>query len=191
MVMKPEPLFRAVEHTLELRGDRPMAETGVPVVLLSPQGRPFTQRIACELSRQERVVLICGRYEGVDERVRRHLITDEISIGDYVLSGGEIPAMVIVEAVTRLLPGALGDPGAVFEDSHMEGLLEYPHYTRPALYRGWPVPDVLLSGNHALVVQWRREEALRRTFDRRPELLNRAALSEKDKDFLRGLGADL
>jgi tRNA (guanine37-N1)-methyltransferase len=191
MVMKPEPLFRAVEHTLGLQGDRSMAESGVPTVLLSPQGRPFTQQIACELSRQERVVLICGRYEGVDERVRQHLITDEISIGDYVLSGGEIPAMVIVEAVTRLIPGVLGDPGAVFEDSHMEGLLEYPHYTRPPVYRGWPVPDVLLSGNHALVVQWRREEALRRTFQRRPELLSRAKLSEKDKDFLRGLGADL
>jgi tRNA (guanine37-N1)-methyltransferase len=136
-------------------------------------------------------VLICGRYEGVDDRVRQHLITNEISIGDYVLSGGEIPAMVIVETVTRLIPGVLGDPGAVFEDSHKEGLLEYPHYTRPAVYRGWPVPEVLLSGDHARVVQWRREEALRRTFERRPELLSRAKLSEKDKEFLRDLGADV
>jgi len=160
-------------------------------VLLTPQGRPFTQQIACELARQDQIVLVCGRYEGVDERVRRHLITDEISIGDYVLSGGEIPAMVVVEAVTRLIPGVLGDPGAVFEDSHMGGVLEYPHYTRPAVYRGWAVPDVLLSGNHALVVRWRREEALRRTLERRPDLLDDARLSEQDREFLRSLGADV
>jgi len=191
MVMKPEPLFRAVEHALDAGGCQPAEDSGATVVLLTPQGRPFTQQIACELARQDQIVLVCGRYEGVDERVRRHLITDEISIGDYVLSGGEIPAMVVVEAVTRLIPGVLGDPGAVFEDSHMGGVLEYPHYTRPAVYRGWAVPDVLLSGNHALVVRWRREEALRRTLERRPDLLDDARLSEQDREFLRSLGADV
>jgi len=188
MVMKPGPIFRAVEIILGLQDP---AETGASVILLSPQGMPLTQQMACELSRREHLVLICGRYEGVDERVREHLITDEISIGDYVLSGGEIPAMVVVEAVTRLIPGVLGDPGATFEDSHMEGLLEYAHYTRPAEYRGWEVPEVLLSGNHTLVVQWRREQALRRTLERRPELLRKARLSERDMEFLRSLGADV
>lgn len=191
MVMKPEPIFTAVEHVLGSRDRKSVTEIGSHVVLLSPQGRPFTQQIACELSGREQVVLICGRYEGVDERVREHLITEEISIGDYVLSGGEIPAMVVVEAVTRLIPGVLGDPGATFEDSHREGLLEYPHYTRPAVYRGWEVPPVLLSGNHALVVRWRREQALRRTFERRPELLLKASLNEGDREFLRRLGADV
>jgi tRNA (guanine37-N1)-methyltransferase len=184
MIMKPEPIFRAVEAVLDLEeGQRP--ET--PVILLSPQGRTFTQSVARELSRHPRLVLICGHYEGVDERVRQFLATDEISIGDYVLTGGEIPAMVIVEAVTRLVPGVLGDPGATFEDSHAEGLLEYPHYTRPYLFRDRPVPEVLLSGNHAEVVRWRRREALRRTFERRPDLLAKARLSQADREFLRHL----
>jgi len=191
MVMKPGPIFRAVEHVLSPQGQQAVAEASASVILLSPQGMPLTQQMACELSRQDHLVLVCGRYEGVDERIREHLITDEISIGDYVLSGGEIPAMVVVEAVTRLIPGVLGDPGATFEDSHVEGLLEYPHYTRPATYRGWEVPEVLLSGDHALVVQWRREQALRRTFERRPELLSKARLNERDKEFLRRLGADI
>ncbi|MBO9369550.1 MAG: tRNA (guanosine(37)-N1)-methyltransferase TrmD [Chloroflexi bacterium] len=181
MVMKPEPIFAAVEAVL---GD----EKGVPVILLSPQGRLFTHEVARELSRYRRLVLICGRYEGVDERVREHLATDEISIGDYVLSGGELAAMVIIDAVTRLLPGVLGDPGATFEDSYAWGLLEYPHYTRPAVFRGWAVPEVLLSGNHAAIARWRREQALRRTLERRPDLLERAPLTEEDRAFLAHLG---
>ena len=186
MIMKPEPIFAAVEAILENRelgADRPSP----PVLLLSPQGRLFTQEIARELSKHPHLILICGHYEGVDERVRQHLTTDEISIGDYVLTGGEAPALVIVEAVTRLVPGVLGDPGATFEDSHAEGLLEYPHYTRPPVFRGHKVPDVLLSGDHAAVIRWRRQQALRRTWERRPDLLRKASLSEADKAFLRQL----
>jgi tRNA (guanine37-N1)-methyltransferase len=187
MIMKPEPIFRAVEAILGLGEGQ---EPEVPVVLLSPQGRLFTQAAARELSRHPHLVLICGHYEGVDERVRQFLATDEISIGDYVLTGGEIPAMVIVDAVTRLVPGVLGDPGATFEDSHAEGLLEYPHYTRPPVFRGHPVPEVLLSGNHAEIVRWRRQEALRRTFERRPDLLAKAQLSPADREFLRHLAQE-
>jgi tRNA (guanine37-N1)-methyltransferase len=191
MVMKPEPIFAAVEATLtSLRSPQQSGEEGekgaVPIVLLSPQGRLFTQAIAFELAHcpQQRVILICGRYEGVDERVRQYLITDEISIGDYVLTGGELAAMVIVDAVTRLLPGVLGDPGAILEDSHARGLLEGPHYTRPAIFREWEVPEVLRSGNHAAVARWRREQALRRTAERRPDLLAQADLSLQDREFL-------
>ena len=187
MIMKPEPIFRAVEAILDLEEGQ---EPGAPVILLSPQGRTFTQSVARELSRHPRLVLICGHYEGVDERVRQFLASDEISIGDYVLTGGEIPAMVIVEAVTRLVPGVLGDPGATFENSHAEGLLEYAHYTRPYIFRGWSVPDVLLSGNHAEVVRWRRQEALRRTFERRPALLAQARLSPADREFLQRLAQE-
>ncbi len=181
MVLKPEPIFAAVEAAL---GDA----RGIPIILLSPQGRVFNQTIAHELAKEPRLALICGHYEGVDERVRKHLATDEISIGDYVLTGGEIPAMVIVDAVTRLIPGVLGDPNAPINDSYAMGLLEGPHYTRPADYRGWKVPDTLLSGNHAEVAKWRRREALRRTFERRPDLLSQVELSEEEKEFLRGLG---
>lgn len=177
MVMKPEPIFAAVEAVLG-------GEEGVPVILLSPQGRLFTQAVARELARWPRLVLICGRYEGVDERVRKHLATDEISVGDYVLSGGELAALVVMDAVTRLLPGVLGDPGAVFEDSHVRGLLEYPHYTRPAVFRGWAVPEVLLSGDHVAIARWRREQALRRTWERRPDLLEKAALTPQEREFL-------
>jgi tRNA (guanine37-N1)-methyltransferase len=186
MIMKPEPIFAAVEAILEDKGpegDHPSP----PIILLSPQGRLFTQEIARELSRHPHLLLICGHYEGVDERVRQHLATDEISIGDYVLTGGEVPALVMVEAVTRLVPGVLGDPGATFEDSHAEGLLEYPHYTRPPVFRGHGVPEVLLSGDHAAVIRWRRQQALRRTWERRPDLLRTARLSEADKAFLRQL----
>lgn len=181
MIMKPEPIFAAVEAVL---GE----DTGtVPVILLTPKGRPFSQETARELSRLPRLLLICGRYEGVDERVHQHLVSDEISIGDYVLSGGEIPAMVVVDAITRLIPGVLGDPSATFEDSHAEGLLEYPHYTRPPVFRDHAVPDVLLSGHHAEITRWRREQALRRTWERRPDLLRLARLTEEDRAFLRQL----
>ncbi len=177
MIMKPEPIFTAVEAVL---GGAPDA----PIILLTPQGRLFNQSLACELAQCSRIALICGRYEGVDERVRQRLATDEISIGDYVLTGGELAAMVIVDAVTRLLPGVLGDPGAVLDDSHAEGLLEGPHYTRPAVYRGWEVPPILLSGDHAAIARWRREQSLRRTAERRPDLLADVKLNPEDREFL-------
>ena len=183
MVMKPEPIFAAVEAALgkdAAAGEAPRP----PIILLTPQGRLFTQSVAHELAAHDWIVLLCGRYEGVDERVRQFLVTDEISIGDYVLTGGELPALVVVDAVTRLLPGVLGDPGATMDDSHADGLLEYPHYTRPADYRGHPVPDVLLSGHHAEVARWRREQSLRRTWERRPDLMAKAKLSQADLEFL-------
>ena len=170
MILKPEPIFEAVESVKE--------EDTCPVVLLTPQGRPFSQPVAQELSGHSRLILICGRYEGVDERVREHLVTDEISIGDYVLSGGELAAMVVVEAVVRLLPGVLGSEESLAEDSHTGGLLEYPQYTRPPVFRDWSVPEVLLSGNHAQIAKWRREQAIRRTKERRPELLDRVSLGK-------------
>lgn len=188
MVMKAEPIFKAVETVLN--GSDTGSDIGdgeVPVILVTPQGRPFSQELAHRLAARSRVALICGRYEGVDERVRQHLATDELSIGDYVLTGGELAAMVIVDAVTRLIPGVLGDPTAAVEDSYGQGLLEGPHYTRPRDFRGWQVPDVLLSGDHAAVARWRREQALRRTFERRPDLLSKADLSREDRDFLREL----
>lgn len=181
MVMKPEPVFAAVEAVVGAGDARP---GGVSIVMLTPQGRLFNQRIARELSHLSRLVMICGRYEGVDERVRLYLATDEISIGDYVLAGGELAAMVITEAVVRLLPGALGSPAATFEESHQEGLLEYPQYTRPAVFRGQSVPEVLLSGDHAEVTKWRREQMLLRTLRRRPDLLKTAKLSDADRAFL-------
>ena len=187
MIMKPEPIFFAVETVLQMQ---PGSPPPCPVVLLTPQGRLFTQDIAHELVRHERLALICGRYEGIDERVREYLVTDEISIGDYVLSGGELAAMVLVDAVVRLLPGALGDPGATLKDSHSTGLLEHPHYTRPAVFRGWSIPEVLLSGHHAKQTRWRREASLRRTYERRPELLQGMQLSQADREFLQKLDAD-
>lgn len=201
MVMKPAPIFAAVESVLELRDWRleirditqsPIShlQSPIPIILLTPQGRVFDQTIARELAQHSRIALICGHYEGVDERVREHLATDEISIGDYVLTGGEIPAMVIVDAVARLIPGVLGHPTAASNDSHASGLLEGPHYTRPADFRGWKVPDILLSGHHAQVEKWRRREALRRTFERRPDLLARAKLSDEDREFLQALAAE-
>ena len=164
MVMKPEPIFEAVETVL---GVPPTC----PVILMSPQGRPFTTAIARELAALPRIALLCGRYEGVDERVREHLVTDQISMGDFVLTGGELPAMAVVDAVTRFLPGALGDPDGANDDSFGDGLLEYPHYTRPEEFRGWRVPEVLLSGNHALIAKWRKEQSLARTKKQRPDLL--------------------
>lgn len=183
MVMKPEPVFKAVESVLG-------APPACPVILLTPQGRVFTQSVAQELSQQPHLALLCGRYEGIDERIREHLVTDEISIGDYVLSGGELPAMVLIDAITRLIPGALGDPEGAWDDSHATGLLEYPHYTRPPEFRGWGVPEVLLSGDHARIDRWRHEQALLRTLKRRPDLLEKADISDKDRDFLSGLEFD-
>jgi len=180
MVMKPEPVFEAVESVL---GKPPQC----PVILLTPQGRVFDQEIATQLAGHEQIALICGRYEGVDERIREHLATDEISIGDYVLTGGELPALLVIDAVSRLLPGVLGDPDGAQDDSHASGLLEYPHYTRPPEFRGWGVPEILLSGDHAKITQWRREQALIRTLERRPDLLETAGLNEKDREYLKTL----
>jgi tRNA (guanine37-N1)-methyltransferase len=177
MVMKPEPIFQAVESVLG-------APPACSVILLTPQGRRFTQKVAEELAEQEHLALLSGRYEGVDERVRQHLVTDEISLGDFVLTGGELPAMAVIDAVSRLLPGVLGDPSAPQKDSHASGLLEYPHYTRPPEFRGWQVPEVLRSGDHAKVDQWRRQQALRRTAARRPDLLEKAELSEEEWRWL-------
>jgi tRNA (guanine37-N1)-methyltransferase len=166
MVMKPEPIFAAVE-SLAL-------PAGVPVILLGPQGRPFKQAVAEELAQTQRVVLVCGHYEGVDERVREHLADDEVSIGDYVISSGELAAMVVTDAVVRLTPGVIAEQSTV-EESFTGGLLEYPQYTRPADFRGWQVPEVLLSGHHAEIARWRREQALARTRARRPDLLTSRA----------------
>ncbi len=172
MVMMPGPIFAAVESL------RLPAET--PVILMTPHGRLFSQAVARELARHPRLALVCGHFEGVDERVRERLATDEISIGDYVLGGGELPAMVITDAVTRLLPGAM-DEESGREESHAAGLLEYAQYTRPALFRGWEVPPILLSGNHGAVARWRRAQALRRTFEQRPDLLAAAPLTPAEQ----------
>ena len=189
MVMKPEPVFEAVETVLGLAPlhSNPTPDSNIPIILLTPQGRVFNQRVAEELSRYDRIALLCGRYEGVDERIREHLVTDEISIGDYVLTGGELPALMIIDAVSRLLPGVLGDPTGAEDDSHSMGLLEYPHYTKPPEFRGWKVPDVLASGNHAKIDKWRREQALTRTFKKRPDMLEKAELSKEDLKFVKSL----
>jgi tRNA (guanine37-N1)-methyltransferase len=185
MLMKPGPIFEAVEAVRASAG----LHDGVPVVLMSPQGRRLTQPIVEELSRNDDLVLICGRYEGVDERVRQHLATDEISIGDYVLGGGELAAMVLIEAVSRLVAGVVGSMESTEDDSYTTGLLQHPLYTRPAEYRGMAVPDVLLSGDHAEIARWRRRESLRRTLQRRPDLLDTAELSDEDRRLLDQLGA--
>jgi len=181
MVLKPEPLFRAVEHIRTARGN-PDA-----VLLTTPDGKRFSHGEAERLSRLTHIVLLCGRYEGVDDRVRQHLATEEISIGDYVLSGGELPALVITDAVARLVPGVVGDEASVARDSFARGLLDFPQYTRPAEFQGLPVPPVLLSGHHAEIERWRRREALARTIDRRPDLLDEAGLSADDRRLLRDL----
>ena len=178
MLMKPEPLFAAVE---DVQGQAP--ERG-PIVLLTPQGRLFDQEVAAELARHDRLILICGHYEGVDARVHEHLAADEISIGDYVLSGGELAAMVVVDAVVRQIPGALGSPLSSADDSFAHGLLEHPQYTRPADFRGMDVPEVLLSGNHGEIARWRREQSLLRTARRRPDLLARADLTDEERQWL-------
>jgi tRNA (guanine37-N1)-methyltransferase len=178
MLMKPEPLFAAVE---DVQGQAP--ERG-PIVLLTPQGRLFNQEMAVELAGHDRLIIICGHYEGVDARVHEHLATDEVSIGDYVLSGGELAAMVVVDAVVRQIPGALGSPLSSADDSFTQGLLEHPQYTRPADFRGMGVPEVLLSGNHGEIARWRRQQSLLSTAQRRPDLLARAELSEEEKQWL-------
>lgn len=180
MVMKPEPIFSAVESIAE-------GKPACPVILMTPQGRQLTHAVAHQFSQEPRLMILCGRYEGVDERVRRYLVTDEISIGDYVLSGGELPALVFIEAVTRLLPGALGDPDGAFDDSFASGLLEYPHYTRPAVFREWSVPEELTTGNHLAITLWRRRQSLLRTLQKRPELLQSAHLDKTDRRMLQEL----
>jgi len=164
MVMKAPPIFDAVESVL---GSPPAC----PLILMSPQGRPFSTAIARELAALPHIGILCGRYEGVDERVREHLVTDQISVGDYVLTGGELPALMVIDAVSRFIPGVLGDPDGADDDSFSNGLLEYPHYTRPPEYRGWKVPEELLSGNHALIARWRKEQSILRTKKNRPDLL--------------------
>ncbi|HZG13741.1 MAG TPA: tRNA (guanosine(37)-N1)-methyltransferase TrmD [Candidatus Bathyarchaeia archaeon] len=176
MVLKPEPLFRAVESI--------SAEKKPRVILMCPQGKPYNQKIAEELAQEEHLVFICGHYEGYDERIRQFLVTDEISIGDYVLTGGELAAMVVVDSVVRLQPGALGNETSAVTDSYSTGLLEYPHYTRPAEFRGWKVPDILLSGHHANIERWRLKESLRRTLERRPEMLEQMELSKEAQTLL-------
>ena len=175
MVMKPEPLAEAIESVKALT--RPPGR----VVLMTPQGRPLQQSVVDELVTEERLVIVCGHYEGVDERIREHLIDDEISIGDYVLSGGEYAAMVVIDAVVRRLPGTLGSADSLLEESHSDGLLEYPQYTRPSEFRGWRVPDILLSGNHGEIARWRRRQRIIRTAQRRPDLLEKATLTEDER----------
>ncbi len=183
MVMRPGPVFAAAEHAIAEAIAAGECDGDSSIVLLTPQGRPFTQPVAAELAERRHIVLVCGRYEGFDERVREHLATDEISIGDYVLTGGELPALVVLDAVARLVPGVL-DEESLAEESISSGLLEYPQYTRPPDFRGWTVPDVLLSGNHAAIARWRRQQSLLRTLRRRPDLLARAELSAEDRKLL-------
>lgn len=180
MVMKPEPIFASIEAVYQ----------GGPIILMTPQGRVFNQQIARELAQEPRVSLLCGHYEGIDERVCRQLVTDEISIGDYVLTGGELAAMIVVDAVSRLMPGVLTE-GSAEDESHSNNLLEYPQYTRPPDFRGWRVPDTLLSGHHAQIALWRRKEALRKTRQRRPDLFARLDLSSKqDIKLMKELDAE-
>jgi tRNA (guanine37-N1)-methyltransferase len=175
MVMKPAPIFAAIEAIAQERG------AASAVVLMTPQGRKFSHAEAERLSKLDRLVVICGRYEGVDERVAETLVTDELSIGDYVLTGGELPALVVVDAVVRLVPGVVGDAESVATESFVDGLLDYPHYTRPAVFRDLAVPDVLLSGHHGEIEKWRRRERVKRTLARRPDLMDRAALDADER----------
>jgi tRNA (guanine37-N1)-methyltransferase len=182
MVLKPGPIFEAVEAIKAKSGNETM-----DVILLTPQGRLLNQQVAQELSQKKHLVFICGHYEGEDERVRQYLATDEISIGDYVVTGGEIPAMVAIDAALRLIPGVLGSAESALDDSHASGLLEYPQYTRPENFKGWKVPEVLISGDHAKIARWRREQIIKRTLERRPELLNKANLGMEDKKLVERL----
>jgi tRNA (guanine37-N1)-methyltransferase len=184
MIMKAEPIFAAVEAVLG-------APPSCPVILLTPQGYPLTQELVTELASKPHLALVCGRYEGVDERVRQHLVTDEISLGDFVLTGGELPALAMIDALTRFIPGALGDPDAAADDSHATGLLEYPHYTRPSEFRGWEVPEILRSGDHGKIAAWRRHQALKRTAERRPDLLEKLDLSVEDRNYLEEIEAHI
>ena len=183
MLLKPDPIFKSVEFIQQQQS----LDINVPVILMSPQGRTLSQKIVEDLSRFENLVLICGRYEGVDERVREHLVTDEISIGDYVLSGGELAAMVLIETISRLIPGVLGSIESAEDDSFTSELLQNPQYTRPAVFRDWSVPEVLLSGDHKEVEKWRRQESLRRTHQRRPDLLNKNKLTKDEHSFIKEL----
>ncbi|WP_020432324.1 tRNA (guanosine(37)-N1)-methyltransferase TrmD, partial [Paenibacillus riograndensis] len=218
MVLKPDPIFAAVEHVLAASGNLELSRSegeqageagnvhtihddgeaaeyngestaqGKPrIILMCPQGRTYNQQIAEELAQEEHLIFICGHYEGYDERIREHLVTDELSIGDYVLTGGELPALTVIDSIVRLQPGALGNETSAVTDSFSTGLLEYPHYTRPAEFRGWKVPDILLSGHHANIEVWRREQALQRTLERRPDLLETVELTAKDKAALKRL----
>jgi tRNA (guanine37-N1)-methyltransferase len=181
MVLKPEPLFNAVEN-LQAQGKKPR------IILMCPQGERYSQQKAEELAQEEDLIFLCGHYEGYDERIREHLVTDEISIGDFVLTGGELAAMTIIDSVVRLLPGVLGQEASHINDSFSTGLLEHPHYTRPADFRGMKVPDVLMSGNHAKIAEWREEQSLKRTFERRPDLLDHIELTDKQLKYLRSIG---
>lgn len=177
MVLKPEPVFGAVE---DMKGN----DSEARVILLSPQGKLFSQEVAEELSKQKHIILICGRYEGVDERVREYLVDDEISIGDYILTGGEIPALVIMDAVTRLIPAVLGNESSRINESFSSGILDYPDYTRPAIFRDKKVPEVLVSGDHNKINIWRRQQALRKTYEKRKDLLEKASLSIEDEEYI-------
>jgi tRNA (guanine37-N1)-methyltransferase len=179
MVLKPEPIFEAAEAVKQQLGVSEM-----PIILLTPQGRLFSQSVARELSLHPYLMLVCGHYEGLDERVCEYLATDEISIGDYVLSGGELAALVVVDAVVRLMPGVLGSQDSAGSDSHSNGLLEYPQYTRPDVYQDWQVPPVLLSGNHGEIAQWRRHQAILRTGKRRPDLLEKGNLCNEERKWI-------
>lgn len=180
MLLKPEPLFEAMDDILDKTDSKPR------VILMDPAGKPFNQKMAEEFSEEEHLVFICGHYEGYDERIRT-LVTDEVSLGDYVLTGGELASLVMMDATVRLLPDVLGNHESALEDSHSSGLLEHPHYTRPAEYRGMVVPEVLRNGNHNLIDTWRRQESLKRTASRRPDMLDKAELTDEDRQFLKDL----
>lgn len=180
MVMKPEPIFTAIEDIL---GNPP----NCPVILMSPQGRPFNYEIARDLAQLPQIAVLCGRYEGIDERVRQYLISDQFSIGDFVVTGGELPAMMMVDAISRFIPGVLGDPTGAEDDSFSNGLLEYPHYTKPETFRNWKVPEVLLNGHHAKIMAWRKEQSIIRTFFQRPDLLEKAKLTADELKIIERL----
>ena len=184
MVMKPEPVFDAVEAVMKEYNNNSSS-----IILLSPVGRLYNQGVAQQMAQYNHLVLICGHYEGVDERISEHLVDEEISIGDYILSGGEIAAMVVIDSITRLLPGVVGSEASIEEESHVEGLLEYPHYTRPAVFRNWSVPEVLTSGNHSRIARWRRQQSLLRTMKRRPDLMEKYTLSREDQILLDEINA--
>lgn len=185
MILQPGPIFDAVEHLQKSCASVPR------VILMCPQGEAFSQKKAEELVQEEHLIFICGHYEGYDERIREHLVTDEISIGDFVLTGGEIPAMAIIDSVVRLIPGALGNETSAVTDSFSTGLLEYPQYTRPQIYRGWEVPEILLSGHHEKITEWRTKQSIRRTLERRPDLVKDREWSKKEEKWLKEILQEL